>query len=206
MQQDLSDHYAATAPGRVQVLGVDLWNGTPAQLDQFRLQTGASYPLALSGASLTGGNVEALYGTYDNYIVLDGLGIVRYHAALLWPHGNRYHLAEIRAAVDNALVQALDVPAPEPRGPALRAGPVPSAGAVRVVFELPRNEPHARVGVFDVAGREVARLWDGPLAAGSHALDWDGRDARGTGAPAGLYWARAVAGPVAAWARVVRTR
>ena len=67
MQQDIAAHYTASFPGQVQVLGVDLWNGTPAQLTSFQQQTGATYPLALQGAAAAGGNLELLYGTYDNY-------------------------------------------------------------------------------------------------------------------------------------------
>ena len=48
--------------------------------------------------------------------------------------------------------------------------PNPSAGAVRVVVDLP--EPgDVRLEAFDVRGRRVAVLLDGPMAAGSHAVE-----------------------------------
>ena len=59
----------------MQVIGVDTWNGTQAQLRSFKNTTGATYPLLLNGGLATGGNVEALYGTYDNYIVINKQGI-----------------------------------------------------------------------------------------------------------------------------------
>jgi len=47
-----------------------------------------------------------------------------------------------------------------------------------------------RLGVYDARGRLVARLTEGWLPAGEHALRWDGRTPAGEQAPAGVYWAR----------------
>ena len=206
MQNDIAAHYAATKPGEVQVVGLDLWNGTPAQLAQFRVQTGATFPLALNGASATGGNLEVLYGTYDNYIVLNKQGIVRYQAALAWPHGTRYHLDEIRACVDSLVAPTLDAPGGAPVAFALSAGPNPSRGAVRVALALPSAERALRVTVHDVAGRELAVLTDGAVTAGRHEWIWDGRDARGARAAPGLYLVRAAAGERVRTGRVVLVR
>ena len=194
MQQDIADHYAAAFPGQVQVLGVDLWNGTVAQMTSFQQQTGVTFPLALQGAAAGGGNVELLYGIYDNYIVLNKQGVVRYHAALRWPHGNRYHLNEIRGSVDSLVTAVLDVPGGGAMAFALAAGPNPSRGSLRVSLAMPRAVPAARVSVLDVTGREVSLLWSDELAAGTHQFAWDARDARGAPVPAGLYLVRAALG------------
>src|SRR5206468_486823 len=131
-------------------------------MTSFQQQTGVTFPLALQGAAAAGGNVEMLYGTYDNYIVLNKQGIVRYHAALRWPHGNRYHPDEIRGSVDSLVTPVLDVPGGA-RAPSfeLTAGPNPSRGSVRVRLATPHPVPAASVSVHDVAGREVVTLWDG---------------------------------------------
>jgi len=92
VQANVAQYYEANHPGQVQVIGVDEWNGTAAQLRSFKSQTGVTFPLLLNGASATGGNFATLYGTYDNYVVVNKQGIVRYHAALAWPLVNRYHL------------------------------------------------------------------------------------------------------------------
>lgn len=47
--------------------------------------------------------------------------------------------------------------------------------------------------VFDVSGRLVRTLANGPLARGAHAVSWDGRDDRGQAAPAGIYLYRLTA-------------
>ncbi|WP_143537472.1 T9SS type A sorting domain-containing protein, partial [Rubrivirga sp. SAORIC476] len=50
--------------------------------------------------------------------------------------------------------------------------PNPSTGAARVSFALPEAGP-ARVTVYDVRGRSVATLVDGPLSAGRHEATLD---------------------------------
>lgn len=206
MQSDIQQRYAASHPGQVQVVGIDLWNGSASQLAQFKVQTGATFPLALNGAAAAGGNLEVLYGTYDNYIVLNKQGIVRYHAALSWPHGTRYHLDEIQGCVDSLVTAVLDVPGPAPVSLALSAGPNPSRGAVRVTLALPADVRSVRVTLHDVAGRELAVLASGALPAGRHDWSWDGRDTLGRRVAPGLYLVRAVAGEQARTSRVVVSR
>ena len=187
MEQDIAQYYAGAKPGQVQVLGVDLWNGTAAQLGNFKAVTGASYPLLMNGASATGGNVELLYGTYDNFVVLNKQRVVRYHAALSWPHGNRYHLNEIRACVDSLVTNNVDVPPTHTAGVSLAAFPNPSRNGTRIALSLPAPVADAEVAVLDPAGRRCATLHRGPLPAGSRAWTWDARGADGAPVAPGLY-------------------
>ena len=67
--------------------------------------------------------------------------------------------------------------------------PNPFNPSTTIPFDLP--EPclvHLRV--FDVTGREVMTLIDGPAAAGSHAVRWDGRTNEGAAAGSGVYFYR----------------
>lgn len=48
--------------------------------------------------------------------------------------------------------------------------------------------------VFDLLGREVATLVDGPLPAGSHIARWDGRDRDGVAVSSGVYLVKLTAG------------
>jgi flagellar hook assembly protein FlgD len=60
--------------------------------------------------------------------------------------------------------------------------------------------------LHDLAGR-VVRAWEaGAGAAAARNMTWDGRDAAGREAPAGLYIARLVVGDKAITRLVVRTR
>lgn len=64
--------------------------------------------------------------------------------------------------------------------------PNPSRGATRLSLTMPA-EDDVTADVLDVAGRHVASLHRGPLAAGAHTLAWDGRTASGLAAAPGLY-------------------
>ncbi|HYE94720.1 MAG TPA: integrin alpha [Rubricoccaceae bacterium] len=66
----------------------------------------------------------------------------------------------------------------------LNASPNPFAASTELAFEVPEPGP-VRLAVYDLLGREVAVLADGPLAAGRHVAAWDaGRF------PSGHYLAR----------------
>ncbi len=53
---------------------------------------------------------------------------------------------------------------------------------------------HARLAVYDVAGRLVSILVDGSATAGDHVVAWNGKDSRGTQVSSGVYFVRAVIG------------
>ncbi|MFC1572326.1 FlgD immunoglobulin-like domain containing protein, partial [Candidatus Eisenbacteria bacterium] len=59
-------------------------------------------------------------------------------------------------------------------------------------FELALPEAGwVAVNIYDAAGRRIRTLLDAALQAGVHPLVWDGHDARGVPAGAGVYWADA---------------
>jgi len=98
---------------------------------------------------------------------------------------------------------AAPVAAPPPSPPAVsleRVGPHPARGVARLRFALAAAGP-ARLSVFDAAGREVARLADGPHAAGAHEVAW-----ASAGAPPGVYFARLATPAGAAALRLVHLR
>lgn len=68
----------------------------------------------------------------------------------------------------------------------LRVVPNPAHGAFGIVLRLPA-ETTGRCEVYAVSGRRVATLAEGRMAAGEHILRWDGRDAAGRDAAAGMY-------------------
>jgi flagellar hook assembly protein FlgD len=55
-----------------------------------------------------------------------------------------------------------------------------------IQFALP-SARSVSLEVYDVTGRLVRTLVDGPLAAGSHAIQWDGRSKAGQLLPGGVY-------------------
>ena len=78
--------------------------------------------------------------------------------------------------------------------------PNPSAGRTLVRFELPEAAA-VRLAVYDVQGREVAVLAEGPRSAGRHTAAFDGG-----GLAAGVYVCRLEAGGVTAARTFVRVR
>jgi hypothetical protein len=75
----------------------------------------------------------------------------------------------------------------------LGARPNPSAGQTEIGYVLPAD---ARVSlrVYDVAGRLVRSLVDGPMPAGVHRARWDGTDDRGRAARSGIYFTKITVG------------
>ncbi len=196
MQADIAQYYETNYPGQVQVVGVDEYNGTAVDLRGFKTQTGATYPLLLNGAIATGGNFATLYGTFDNYVVVSKQGIVRYHAALIWPHGNRYHLNEIKGCVDSLVTQVVGV---EPGAGSvafrLTSSPNPARGASTLELAIPAGgPPSATVSVHDIGGRRVATVWDGAVPAGVTRFPWPHTDASGAALAPGIYLVRARVG------------
>ena len=84
----------------------------------------------------------------------------------------------------------VDVPPASLAGLALSAAPNPMVTGTMLRFTLDVREP-ARLEILDLGGRVVrVVLDDRALPAGPASIGWDGREASGASAPAGLYWAR----------------
>ena len=65
--------------------------------------------------------------------------------------------------------------------------PNPFNPAVVLPLELATDAAGVSLTVYDVLGRRVRQVWQGPLGAGSHRFVWDGRDEVGKGVAAGVY-------------------
>jgi uncharacterized repeat protein (TIGR01451 family) len=69
------------------------------------------------------------------------------------------------------------------------ASPNPTRDRTAIRFSLP-SPARVTVSIFDVSGREVKAFTLTDFSAGPHVVDWDGRDAMGNAAPAGIYFYR----------------
>jgi hypothetical protein len=67
------------------------------------------------------------------------------------------------------------------------------ARTAKFAFSLPEASD-VEIGIYDVAGRQVATLFKGTLPAGSYSRDWSGRDSDGHNVGAGVFFARMKAG------------
>jgi len=73
-----------------------------------------------------------------------------------------------------------------------RVSPVGRRGGIELRAELPAAG-RARLEIYDVSGRRVARVLDAWLPAGPSVHRWDGRTATGEAAGSGVYFARMTA-------------
>jgi hypothetical protein len=67
--------------------------------------------------------------------------------------------------------------------------PNPFNLATRFALQLP-EAGHVSAVIYDISGREVVRVHDGPLPAGQHALRWEGRDRNNLAVGSGIYLLR----------------
>ncbi len=65
--------------------------------------------------------------------------------------------------------------------------PNPFNPSVMLPLELATDAARVSLRVYDVLGRRVRQVWQGPLGAGSHRFVWDGRDEQGRAVAAGVY-------------------
>lgn len=103
-------------------------------------------------------------------------------------------LADLQAAIDaaNALYTPVAAVGPDLPYRQLRLAPNqpnPFNPATTITYELARDG-RARLEVFDLAGKRVRTLVDGPVAAGAHTVVWDGRDDAGDAVASGTYLCR----------------
>lgn len=106
-------------------------------------------------------------------------------------------------STDCAIGIGLQLDAGTPAGPGdlrVRAEPNPSSGTVALTVASGSGGDQ-RLEVYDVTGRLVRTLASGWVAGGTRRVPWDGRDAVGARAPAGIYLVHLNAG-----GRVVQTR
>ncbi|MBI2504838.1 MAG: T9SS type A sorting domain-containing protein [Candidatus Latescibacteria bacterium] len=83
--------------------------------------------------------------------------------------------------------------------------PNPFNPETTIEFTLPARGT-ARLEIFDALGQRVALLWDGPLAAGRHRLQWEGRDEQGRLLGSGVYFYRLHSGELNRVRRMVLLR
>lgn len=97
-------------------------------------------------------------------------------------------MAYIAKLMEESSASAPDLPASS-AGLLAGGSPNPFTSSTRLSYSLPGNEPaEASLGIYDVAGRLVSTLVDGPQPAGSHSVTWDGSDQGGKRVAGGVYY------------------
>jgi hypothetical protein len=158
----------ATPVRRVDVVRV---NGTPLAASDYVVHSGGGW-LSLANPLAPGAQVEVRF-TYSGDV---DLGITNWESN----RGNYVFLntgTEVGAPVVAVSAAAIQV----------RPNPVRTSTVFRYLGDGGQD---AALEIFDVAGRRVSTLHEGPLGAGLHTWEWQARDARGGRVVAGVYFAR----------------
>jgi hypothetical protein len=88
-------------------------------------------------------------------------------------------------------------------GPSLRVSSAPGVSSLTTVsYELGFAGP-VRLRVYDVSGRLVRTLVDGPQGKGHHDIPWDGKSGEGRRVGAGVYFVRLEVGTETATGKLV---
>jgi 1,4-alpha-glucan branching enzyme len=83
--------------------------------------------------------------------------------------------------------------------------PNPTRGATSIAFDLP--EPgHAKLAVYDIAGRLIQVLGDGIYPAGRSEVSWDGTNRSGDTVAAGVYFVRMESAQTVAFRKAIVLR
>ncbi len=91
------------------------------------------------------------------------------------------------ATYDSTERVGVNADAPMDQAVRLLTNPNPFISGTTIGLVMPRAEA-TTLGVYDLSGRLVRTLQRGPLTAGSHRFEWNGRDDSGRRTPAGVYF------------------
>jgi hypothetical protein len=86
-----------------------------------------------------------------------------------------------------------------------RSTPNPFKAATRIAYAVARTAP-VRISIYDVRGRQIRVLVDEVRGPGRHSIEWNGRTASGSQAPAGVYLVDGQVGDRSFTQRIVRLR
>jgi len=172
----LSDFSIESEPGRVSLsweVGTD---------------EAAAPDLRLAVAGPTGQRDLTFHFAAGRYLAVDDSPLLAAGGAFIYSLSGRSDGEWLTLRNETVLL-----PAQAPRLRLAEAWPNPFNPHTLLAVETSHAVP-VDLGIYDAAGRRVARLHEGALAPGRHEFVWDGRDAAGRSLASGVYLAR-LAGP-----------
>jgi len=119
----------------------------------------------------------------------DGLSFSCVDAGVESGTSYRYRVGYVESAQRKLLFETEAVAAPTMPLVLYQNSPNPFNPVTTIRYNLPAAG-FVRLGVYDVAGKEVARLVEGGQGAGLHTIEWKGCDGGGRPAASGVYFCR----------------
>jgi len=158
-----------------QSIGIDCWDGTPAQLDEFRFNTGITYPLCLNGSDVC-----------LDYLAPASFSVVVNQAGQISYLGLGLDLPAVTGVIDSLLgVTGIEEKKVIKQNFTLSQNyPNPFNPITRIEFNLSKAD-FITLRIFNLIGQEIAVLISVPAEAGEHSIDWDA-----SSYPAGFYFYR----------------
>ena len=171
-----------------------MWDGTADQVHtRWRLGRGVTMPLLLNASYMASD-----YGqSYQTFTIIDHEGLIRFKTSSLIP------MDELREEVVLALA---DLPPIEEEVVEVVETAVETSDQASVpqAFTLAQNAPNpfnsntvirfalpqpsqVELTIYNLLGQPVAVLVQGPRAAGTFSVRWDGRDQAGQAVTSGVY-------------------
>lgn len=171
------------------MLAIDVWDGTPAQVQIFRSNTGWQLPILMNGNA--GGITQDYNCTWDYFFVIDQDGFITWRGG---PEGADHPTlaAQVQTALDAlGTSPAGNTPAVGDR--LLGAYPNPFNPQTRIPYDLAEaaGDAAVKLEILDLRGRVLRTLVDGHQPGGTRQeAVWDGTDAGGRKLPSGSYVSR----------------
>ena len=152
-----------------QSIALETWNGSLSQAITYVNITGITYPL-LIGA---GNTLNLFRMTYDNYLVIDHQGILRYSSAENGGLGERYRLNDIKDAIETYLPKTGLNSAKIPLDFNISQNyPNPFNSVTTIKYTLLKSS-HVRLEIYDMRGRLIKTLVNKVKAPSDYSVDWN---------------------------------
>ncbi len=168
------------------MIAIDVWDGNPAQVSIFTINSGWTHPVLMLGGQA--GILSDYNCGYDYVFVIGGDGIIKWRGV---PTNST-----LAGAVSDAIGELATSAAPEgvvARHKLLQGYPNPFNPMTNIPFELADSQGQVAVqlDILDIRGRVVRTLVDGFRSGGQRYVStWDGTDQTGRKMPSGTYMSR----------------
>jgi hypothetical protein len=158
-----------------QAIGIDCWDGTTSQLDEFRFNTGITYPLCLNGSNVC-----------LDYLAPASFSVVVNQAGQISYMGLGLDLQTVTGVIDSLLgITGIDEKEIVAQNFTLKQNyPNPFNPITTIEFILSEAN-YVTLKLFNLIGQEISTLISAPMKAGEHSLQWNA-----SSYPAGIYFYR----------------
>jgi hypothetical protein len=189
MEQDFWQAYKNKG---VQVIGVDVWNGSNSQVQNYAQGSGrnVTYPLGLNGGPV--GNQWGL--DRSSYVIIGANGLIEYISPQSTSYSQRFsrHSQEMKDKIDQ-LISVSHVSSNSGRVPQsfklFQNSPNPFSRSTSIRFNIEQGmSAPLQLAIYDILGRKVRTVLQKTFSPGLYSINWTGSDDSGARVPGGVYF------------------